>query len=120
MDTKVEDFLNSYPVEIRDLMLKMRTLILEMMPDAIEHLTAYKSIAFGTSVSAMKDDIFYIAPFKSHINLGFMRGGELPDPKGVLEGTGKLLRHVKIKKAEDLEKPGLRELMIAAIDHTVD
>lgn len=117
MDTKVKEFLDSHPPEIRDLMLKTRTLILELMPEATERVTPYQSLAFGTGVRMMKDDILYIAPFKARINLGFMRGTELPDPNGVLEGTGKLLRHVKINKAEDLEKPGLRELMIAAIAH---
>lgn len=119
MDTKVKEFLDSYPPEIQDLMLKTRTLILEIMPDAIERVTPYKSLAFGTGVRMMKDDIFYIAPFKTRINLGFMRGSELPDPNSLLEGTGKLLRHVKINKVEDLEKPGLRKLMIEAVAHAV-
>ena len=45
---------------------------------------------------------------------GFPFATSLPDPKGLLEGTGKNMRHVKLRSAEDLEKKGLRELIVAA------
>jgi hypothetical protein len=40
-----------------------------------------------------------------------MYGADLPDPEGLLEGGGKLLRHVKIRSLEDLEQPALRNLI---------
>jgi hypothetical protein len=48
---------------------------------------------------------------KAHINLGFASGSSLPDPDKLLQGTGKYMRHVKIKRAEDLQKPALRQLV---------
>jgi hypothetical protein len=51
---------------------------------------------------------------KNHITFIFIRGTSLPDPKGLLEGTGKNIRHVKIKSPEDLSRPGLRELLKSA------
>ena len=48
---------------------------------------------------------------KAHANLGFARGASLPDPAGLVEGTGKNLRHVKVRKPEDVDRPGMRELL---------
>lgn len=56
----------------------------------------------------------YIAPLKDRVNLGFHKGTELPDPGGLLEGMGKGLRHVKLKKPADLDNPTLRTLLEAA------
>jgi hypothetical protein len=51
------------------------------------------------------------------VNLGFNYGTELPDPEGLLQGSGKLLRHVKITTPEDLSNPALRRLVEAATTH---
>jgi hypothetical protein len=53
----------------------------------------------------------YFMTAKKHITFGFHRGTSLTDPHGLLEGTGKNLRHVKLRKMEDLRKEGLRELV---------
>ncbi len=58
--------------------------------------------------------ICYYMAGKNHITLGFIRGTSLADPEGLLEGTGKNLRHVKIKSADDLKRKGLRELLKSA------
>jgi hypothetical protein len=109
-----EEFLAPQPPAIRDLATRTCALIREVMPDAVEEVhPGRNNIIFGKS-SKMKDWICYVSPFKNHINLGFLKGTELPDPKGLLEGTGMLLRHVKIRSAEDLGKPEVRELLAAA------
>lgn len=114
MNNEVEDFLSLYSAEVRELALATRELILSAMPGVNEKLyPGYKSIAYSTG-SKMAEQGVYIAPFKDRVNLGFYRGTELPDPAGLLEGTGKLLRHIKIKKAEDLQNPALRALLEAA------
>ena len=51
---------------------------------------------------------------KNHVTFGFLRGTSLPDPGKLLEGTGKNLRHVKLRTVEDLKKPGLKKLIVAA------
>jgi len=48
------------------------------------------------------------------VTFGFLRGTSLPDPAGLLEGTGKNLRHVKLRTAEDLQEPAVRKLIEAA------
>lgn len=52
---------------------------------------------------------------KNHVTFGFLRGTALVDPKGLLEGTGKSLRHVKLRTVEDLKKPELKKLIVEAV-----
>jgi hypothetical protein len=51
---------------------------------------------------------------KYHATFGFLRGTSLPDAAGLLEGTGKNVRHTKLRTAEDLKEPALRKLIAAA------
>ena len=51
---------------------------------------------------------------KYHVTFGFHFGTSLPDPEGLLDGPGKNLRHVKLPKVKDLDRKGLRELVLAA------
>jgi len=59
----------------------------------------------------------YVNAFRDHVNVGFFRGAEIDDPKGLLEGTGKLMRHVKLRPERDVDESGLTKLIeIAYID----
>jgi hypothetical protein len=49
------------------------------------------------------------------VTFGFLRGTALADPAGLLEGTGKSLRHVKVRTIEDLKKLELKRLILAAV-----
>jgi hypothetical protein len=51
---------------------------------------------------------------KEHVTFIFLRGAALPDPEGLLEGTGKSVRHVKVRTAADVKKPGLKKLIVEA------
>jgi hypothetical protein len=53
---------------------------------------------------------FYMVA-KEHVVFGFMRGAKLRDPEKLLEGTGKYLRHVKLRSAADVRQPGVRGLL---------
>lgn len=53
----------------------------------------------------------YVNAFKAHVNVGFFRGAELRDPEKLLEGTGRLMRHVKIKAGVRVESAALRRLI---------
>ena len=115
MTMSIETFLAAYTPEVRDLTLKVRALVLEIIPDAIEQVDApSKLIGYGFGLK-YADLICVIMPLKSAVNLGFYRGTELPDPQALLEGTGKRNRHVKIKTEADIENPALRTLLNAAV-----
>ena len=51
---------------------------------------------------------------KEHVTFIFLRGAALPDPGGLLEGTGKSVRHVKVRTTGDLKRPALKKLIVEA------
>lgn len=69
----------------------------------------------GCPVACVEDAPFaYVNAFKNHVNVGFFYGALLKDPAGMLEGSGKRMRHVKLKPDSDLAAEALRDLIHAA------
>jgi hypothetical protein len=69
----------------------------------------------GQPTACVDDAAFAdVNAFKAHVNVGFFRGTEIPDPKGLLQGTGRFMRHVKIRPGEDVDARALRGLIEAA------
>jgi hypothetical protein len=56
----------------------------------------------------------YVAAYKAHAAVGFFHGADLPDPSGLLEGTGKRMRHVKLRWGEPAPEAALAALIAAA------
>src|SRR5215510_15895126 len=62
----------------------------------------------GHPTACVGDAAFaYANAFKTHVNVGFFRGAVLADPDGLLEGTGKFMRHVKIRPGDALDASAL-------------
>ncbi|TJY59980.1 DUF1801 domain-containing protein [Sinimarinibacterium sp. CAU 1509] len=69
----------------------------------------------GQPTACVDDAAFaYVAVFTSHVNVGFFQGAELPDPDGLLEGSGKFMRHVKLRPAAAVHDAALSALIRAA------
>jgi hypothetical protein len=69
----------------------------------------------GCPTACVKDAGFaYVNAFKAHVNVGFFRGAELADREGLLEGTGRFMRHVKLRPAETVDAQALRALIQSA------
>ena len=69
----------------------------------------------GHPTACVGDAAFaYVNAFSAHVNVGFFRGRELPDPARLLEGTGKYMRHVKLGPGRDVDTSALVELIDAA------
>ena len=64
----------------------------------------------------MSEHFCYIGAHRDHVNLGFYYGAELPDPEGLLEGTGKKLRHIKIRGKDEISQPALRQLLQVSLE----
>ncbi len=56
----------------------------------------------------------YANAFKAHVNVGFFRGAGLADPDGLLEGTGRFMRHVKLRPGQPVDDAALKRLIRAA------
>lgn len=70
--------------------------------------------SWGIPTFEAKDPFCFYMVGKNHVTFGFHHGTSLADPESLLEGSGKNLRHVKLRAVEDLEKKGLKELVLAA------
>ena len=103
-------FLKPYDREVQKLALDLRALVLEEMAPCHENIyDAYSAVAIGYGpTDRVSDGIFHIAVYTKGVNLGFNQGATLADPSGILEGTGKQIRHIKIRSQSDLERPELR------------
>lgn len=56
----------------------------------------------------------YVGAFRAHVNVGFFHGADLPDPEGLLQGTGKRMRHVKLRPGAAPDDAALGALLSAA------
>jgi hypothetical protein len=69
----------------------------------------------GCPVACMGDAPFaYVNVFRSHVNVGFFHGAALPDPARLLQGTGKFMRHVKLRPGAMMNAAALSRLIDAA------
>lgn len=95
----------------------LRGLVEELHPDAVETASRREgTVTWGFPGGKMTAAYAYARAFGAHVNLGFFRGTHLPDPEGLLEGTGKALRHVRLRMPEEALAPAVRSLLIAARD----
>ena len=105
----VERWFESRPTELGavarrwfDEMRKSGPDVLELLHDG--HPTAcVGDLAFG-----------YVNAFRDHVNVGFFLGSSLYDPEGLLEGSGRFMRHVKMSAEKDVDEAALRALIHAA------
>ena len=106
--------LSNYSKDVQALTRATRALILSILPDAQEQVDpADKLIAYSYGPK-MKDVVFTLMPLKAGVNLGVANGATQPDSAGLLQGTGKRHRHVRLSSLEDVEQPELRALLEAA------
>lgn len=74
-----------------------------------------KIASFGVGPKKKTQHYAYIAVQPSHINLGFYHGTSLADPGSVLEGTGKELRHIKIRDVRTAKSDMVAGLLRQAV-----
>jgi Domain of unknown function (DU1801) len=111
-----EDVVASVPAETRAIMEFFRSLIAELHEDAMEVARpGERSVGYGVGPKKMSETYAYIMPQGEYVNLGFYQGASLPDPNGLLEGTGKALRHVKVRSLLEAKSAALRALILESI-----
>ena len=112
------DLLKRYDPDVQELTLALRKVVIEELAPCFEFiLEVYViSLAYASSERVIKDGICYIAVMKDRVNLGFHRGAELRDPQRLLEGTGKQMRHIKIRHMSDVMHPAIRAYLQEACE----
>ncbi len=113
-----EDVLGKAGPAMTEIARAARALIAEVFPGVTEVPWARQRIAgYGVGPKKMSEHFAYIAPAGKHVNLGFFYGADLDDPEGLLEGSGKAMRHIKLRSLEELQRPAVRALLAAASTH---
>ncbi|HEV3040672.1 MAG TPA: DUF1801 domain-containing protein [Candidatus Angelobacter sp.] len=115
----VDDFLVPFAPEVRDLAMAARSFVLKMIPN-IEEGVDIKGRIIGYSYGPKYIDmVCMIMPTKIGVNLGIAYAMQLPDPGKLLEGTGKVHRHVKLRSQSDLKSAALKSLLKASSDAAI-
>ena len=101
---------------MRPVLARLRSIILETDPEACEVVRlGDRAATYGLGPRKMIDGYAYLMPHRAWVNLGFFRGATLDDRQRLLEGTGKKMRHLKVRTLTDAERKGVRELIEGAI-----
>ena len=95
--------------ELRRVVRALRNFVKKVVPGTRETVNSW-----GVPTFEKKAPYCFYMVGKHHVTFGFHFGTSLPDPKGLLEGTGKNMRHVKLRDLESLEQKGLRDLVRSA------
>lgn len=107
--------------ELIELYLSLRAHILSIHPTCNELLYHTHALTSLYSVSEKMSDAFCMIPiYTNHLNLGFNQGTLLTDPGQLLQGTGKLIRHILINTSEDYKKPEVKSLLEEAFELVIE
>jgi hypothetical protein len=96
-DKTVDGYIEGLEAWKGEIVSRVRQIVLEAAPEAEE------SIKWAQPVYDSNGPFAYIKAFKNAVNFGFWRGVDLKDPKGVLQGSGEKMRHVKLTSLEEID-----------------
>ena len=116
-DADLATLLEPHTTTVRDVFRALRALTREVMADAQEQVDLPdRVLAFGFGPPGgvrMRGLAVGLIPHSAHVNVQLADGALLDDPTGIIEGTGKRIRHVKCRSLEDVARPALRALLEA-------
>lgn len=108
--------------EVRAVAVAVRDLVFDVLPATIEVVwLRQRSVGWGTGQRKSTEQFAYLMPYARHVTLGFYRGGELPDPAGLLPDTGGTqaggtlsMRSLRLTTVAEVGRPELRALIEVA------
>lgn len=110
------DIMAGKPAAVVAIATELREIIAALHPDVVEvPRKGDNAISYGVGPKKMSEAYTYIMPQKDRVNLGFFYGVGLADPHHLLEGTGKQLRHVKVRSLEAAQAAEVQALLAAAL-----
>lgn len=110
---EIKLFLRSLPSPVQGICRKLYKLARTEMPTA--HATMYHGVIGFSTTESPFDRFVYIAAQRNWVNLGFFFGLGIPDPKRLLIGEGKRMRHIKIWNEKEADNPELKKILRAAV-----
>lgn len=124
-DQAFQEVLAGASEQVQALAGAVRDLVYDVLPLTVEVVWEKQgSVGWGTGPKKFTEQFAYLMLFKKHVTLGFYYGGDLPDPSGLLpdaggrQVSGRLaMRSLKLTTLDDVNRPELRALIQAAVDH---
>jgi hypothetical protein len=117
-ETELAGFIDKFAPPMQDQIGACRAKMQARFPDAVQLVYDnynFLVIGFGPSQRA-SEAIFSLAAHARGVNLCFLQhGAELPDPTGILRGSGKIARNVKLAGPEDLDSPDVGAIIAGAL-----
>ncbi len=112
-DEQVDSVLGAAGPAVSATAREVRAKLLEIFPDAIETAEGGElGLGFDRGYAGL---VFTVSPQRGYVNLGVARGASLDDPAGLMEGRGRVHRHVKIRDADQLGDVALGDLLGRAL-----
>ena len=121
-EQQIKKFLEPFNNEIISLAIQLRDFIKEETKPSTELVgdsTISLNIGYGFTEKAW-DCFCAIIVYSKHINLSFPSGAFLSDPQGLLQGTGKKIRHIRISNLSDVKAPAVKGLLLEARNRSID
>jgi len=108
-------YLEATAPAVAEIARALRLAVLAGLPDAIETFDRSDGLLAIGRGRSLRDFLFAIIPHKAHVNLQLADGAELPNPDVRIEGTGKRIRHVKVRSVEDCRSDWVRGVIVAQV-----
>jgi hypothetical protein len=113
--TDLDALLERHTSAVREVFMSLVGMVREVLPDATEQLDMPdRVLAYGFGQAGgmrLRDFAIGLIPHAKHVNVQLADGALLEDPSGIVEGTGKRIRHVKCRSLADVTRPALRALL---------
>ena len=115
IDVELETLLSGFSPVVAETARALRGVVADAFPEAVEQVDfGNKLLAIGLSMKT-RDLVFGVNPHAAHVNLQLADGVDLPNADGLIEGTGKRIRHVKVRSAEAAASAAIRAIVDAQV-----
>jgi hypothetical protein len=105
----VDAYISSLNDKQADIVSSVRQIVREAAPNVDE------AIKWAQPVYSSNGPFAYIKAFKNSVNFGFWRGVDLKDPKGLLQGSGDKMRHIKLTSTDDIDAGAFSDFINQAV-----
>ena len=112
MDLKVQEYIEKQKSPQKEICLKLREIILRTFPDTKEEMK--------WGVPTFSNGRFYLGAMKNQVNLGFSINGLTKEQTALFEGSGKTMRHIKVRTLGDIDEKMIVKLLKIAGECTAD
>ena len=119
-ERQLAGFIAKFTPEVATLIRGARKKMRERLPQAVELVYDnynFFVIGYGPSERA-SEAIFSLAAQAKGVSLCFLHGAGLPDPNGLLKGSGKVVRNIRLETPTTLDRADVRALMTTALERS--